>query len=174
MSSAVPNLEYDNELVRLVATRKIPKIETLGLVLDEIPEGREFSTYFWIARELVNSGFARYVEEAISSSEWTQIHFKERLNPAGPPSQLPESFYSNAYQSFVQANDDEDKKTIFHRIRARYREILESRIGRIIRLASAEAVSPTRVLQEEEYQLYSNIHRIVKAWRERMREIGGE
>lgn len=165
---------YDNELVSLVAIRKIPRIETPGLVLDEIPEGREFSIFFWVARELVNSGFARYVEEAISSSEWTQIHFKERLNPAGPPSPLPESFYPNTYKSFIQANDDEDKKTIFHRIKARYREILESRIGRISRLASAEAVSPPRVLQKEEYELYSNIHRIVKTWREKMREIGGE
>jgi hypothetical protein len=164
-------LKYDNELIRLVATRKIPRIETPGLIIEEIAEGKEVTTYFWIARELVRSGLARYLKETISNSEWMQIHFKERLNPAGPPSPLPKEFYSAVYQTFTQIRDDEEKRNS-HRMRARYREILESRIGRINRLASSEAISLTRVLTKEEYNLYDNIHQIVKTWREKMRKIG--
>jgi hypothetical protein len=164
-------LKYDNELIRLVATRKIPRIETPGLILEEVSEGKEITTYFWIARELVKSGLARYLEETISNSEWMQIHFKERINPAGPPSPLPEDFYSAVYQTFTQIKDEEKIKNS-HRMRARYREILESRIGRINRLASAEAISLTRVLTKEENDLYDNIHQMVKSWREKMRKIG--
>ncbi|MBE0633172.1 hypothetical protein IH574_01260, partial [Candidatus Bathyarchaeota archaeon] len=44
----------------------------------------------------------------------------------------------------------------------------------ITRLASAEADSPTRVLQSEEISLYDMVHRIVSEWRDGMREIGEE
>ena len=57
-------------------------------------------------------------------------------------------------------------------MRARYRDILESRISKINRLASVEAVSPPRVLTKEEYDLYYNIQQIIKTWRGKMQKIG--
>jgi len=57
-------------------------------------------------------------------------------------------------------------------MKARFREILESRIGRIARMASAEADSPTSLLQKEEEQLYEMVHRLILAWREDLRGLG--
>ena len=57
-------------------------------------------------------------------------------------------------------------------MKAWYREILESRIGRITRLASSEAVSSTSALSKDEADLYINVHRVVTAWRDRMRALG--
>jgi len=57
-------------------------------------------------------------------------------------------------------------------MRGRFKEILESRIGRIARMASAEADSPTSALQKEEEQLYDVVHRLILAWREEQRELG--
>jgi hypothetical protein len=174
MSSGSSSVKYDNDLVNIIAIRKIPRIETPGILINETAEGEEISTYFWLALELVNSGYARFIDKAISRNEWTQIHFKERLNPAGPPGSLPDEFYSLIYQNFIQLELDEEERTNLNRIKARYREILESRINRITRLASAEAVSPTRVLQKEENDLYNDIRKIVQNWREVMRGIGGK
>ena len=173
MSSRSPSLNYENNIVRCKALRNIPDIETVGFKLEAIEENREFTTFYWVARELMRNGLIEYVDEVLDNNEWTQIHFKERINPAGPPSPLPEEFYSKAYQSFSSA-EDSNNLTNLNRTRARYKDILESRINRITRLASAEADSPTRVLQSEELSLYDKVHRIVNEWRDSMREIGEE
>jgi DNA replication initiation complex subunit (GINS family) len=114
------------------------------------------------------------IDETISTNEWTQIHFKERINPAGPPGPLPDNFYRKAYQSFTSARDVDESTNIMNRMRARYRDILASRINRITRQAAAHANSPTRVLQESEFALYEKVHRIISEWRNSMLEIGEE
>jgi hypothetical protein len=173
MSSRSPSLDYENNIVRCKTIRNIPDIETVGFKLEAIEENREFTTFYWVARELMRNGLIEYVDEVLDNNEWTQIHFKERINPAGPPNTLPDEFYPKAYQSFTSA-EDTNNSTVLNRTRARYRDILESRINRITRLASAEADSPTRVLQTEEISLYDKVHRIVSEWRDSMREIGEE
>jgi hypothetical protein len=172
MSSKVAHLDYEVRQIVCRATKKTPEINTPGMSINSVEEGREFSTWFWAARELVESGLADYVAEPVTQTEWTQVHFKERLNPAAPPGPMPDEFYARVYQSFVLAKLDEDKASIINRMRARFRDILEGRVGRITRMASAEADSPTSPLQEEEEQLYRVIHQQVSAWRKKMRELG--
>jgi hypothetical protein len=173
MSRRSPSLDYENNIVRCKALRNIPEIETVGYKLSAQEANREFTTFYWVARELARNGLIEYVDEILNNNDWTQVHFKERINPAGPPSTLPEEFYPKAYQSFTSA---EDLNTIINlkRTKARFRDILESRINRITRMAAAEAVSPTRVLQPEEISLYDRIHRIISEWRNSMREIAEE
>jgi hypothetical protein len=165
-------MKYENAEVKLRALKKLPRIQTPGIELAEVQEGHEFVTWFWVAQELVEAGLAEYSEEAVTQTEWTQVHFKERLNPAGPPGPLPDNFYSRAYQSFNLAKLDKDKASDLSRMRARFRDVLESRIGRIARMASAEADSPTSPLQKEEEQLYEKVHRLILAWREDIRGLG--
>jgi len=167
-------MKYENAEVKLRALKKLPRIQTPGIDLPEVQEGHEFVTWFWVAQELVEAGLAEYSEPAVTQTEWTQVHFKERVNPAGPPSQLPEDFYERAYQSFSQVRGDPEKAAQLNRMRARYREIIESRIGRIMRLASSEADSSASLLSKDEADLYQNIHRIVIEWRDAMREVGEE
>ena len=173
MSSRSPSLDYDNNFVRCKTVRNIPEIETVGFKLEAVEANREFTTFYWVARELAKNGLVEYVDEILDNNEWTQIHFKERINPAGPPSTLPDEFYPKAYQSFT-TDEDLNIDINLNRTRARFKDILESRINRITRMAAAEAVSPTRVLQPEEISLYDRVHRIVSDWRESMREIGEE
>jgi DNA replication initiation complex subunit (GINS family) len=59
-------------------------------------------------------------------------------------------------------------------MKARFRDILESRINRITRQATAQADSPTRVLQPSEAALYTDVHRITSKWRDSMLELGEE
>lgn len=165
MSPSSPIILYENHVIRCRARKTIPEIKTPGLELKDIQVGQEFEAYFWVAEVLVKSGYADYSEEALSNTDWTQIHFKERLNPAAPPTTLIDDFYARAYMSFRQNEEDEDKQVTLNRLKARYRDIVESRISRITRLASAESLSAIRALQPEESRLYDSLHGTIAKWR---------
>jgi DNA replication initiation complex subunit (GINS family) len=58
------------------------------------------------------------------------------------------------------------------RLRGRFRDILESRVGKIIRLSSAEATVQTRELQKEESTIYKELHELISTWRKELRKLG--
>lgn len=170
--------EFENLPVRLLTTRKIPRIETAGLVIEEVEAGRDLTVNLWIAWELIEAGLARLAEEGVSDEEWTQIHYRERFQPLGKPLPLPDKFYSKVYLSFKQAlkrsTGDFSRQEVLNRLKGWYRDILESRIGKVIRIASAEATAQTKSLQPEEMALYAELRELVSSWRKKMRELGGE
>jgi len=137
--------EFENMPVRLVATRNIPRMETSGLLIEETGE------------------------------EWTQIHYRERFQPLGRPSPLPDNFYSRAYLTFSrlmkEARGDATRLENLDRLRGMFRDILESRIDRVVKLASAEATVSSRPLQPEEVSLYKTLFNSISFWRKEMRRL---
>lgn len=175
MSVDLTLLEYENTPVKLVALRKIPKIETPGITIDEVEERKEFSTPFWIACIIVESGLAKWGEEGLTTEEWTSTHFKERFNPGGAPGALPKDFYSKAYVSLQllakAANGDTVKTEQINRLHARFREIIDSRVGKVTRIATTETALQPGILQPEEQSLYMELERIVSGWRRDVRRM---
>jgi len=171
-------IEYENTPTKVVAIRKVPKIETPGITIDEVEERREFVLPYWLAKILVDAGLAKLVDEGVTNDEWTQVHFKERFNPTGPLTVLPATFYSRAYVSLDQTSknieENKAKQDQLNRIQARYRDILESRIGKLVRMAAAEASSTPKTLQPEEIRLYEELESLIKDWREEMRKLGAK
>lgn len=170
------SFEFENMTVNLVALRKVPEIETAGIRVKETEAGGNLAVKLWIAWELMEAGLARLADEVISNEEWTQVHYRERFQPLGRPTSLPDKFFSKIYLTFKQgirrAAGDESRREGVNRTRGMYRDILESRIGKIVRLASAEAAADARRLQPEENTLYKDLHAIISSWREEMRELG--
>lgn len=170
--------EFENMPVRLVATRKIPRIKTAGLIVEEVDAGRELTVSLWIAWELIEAGLARLADDGVSGEEWTQIHYRERFQPLGRLSSLTDRFYSRAYLTFKRDKRmaGEDSTRIYHlnRLQGMFRDIVESRIGKIVRLASAEAAARSRALQPEEAALYRDLHDIISSWRKEMRRLGAD
>jgi hypothetical protein len=168
--------EFENMPVRIVATRKIPEIKTPGLDVKEADEGMELTVNLWVAWELIEAGLARLSDGGVSDEEWTQTHYRERVQPLGQPTPLPDDFYSRAYVTFKQAVKPagDETRQASARMKGRYRDIVESRIAKIMRLASAEAKADSRSLQPEEAVLYEELHKIIERWRDEMRELGGE
>ena len=173
--SNISLLEYENTSVKLVALRKIQGIETPGFVVEETDERMEFSSPFWVAVILVEAGLAKMGKEGLTSEEWTQTHFKERFNPGGPPSPLPKDFYQHAYVSLALAakgaEGDISKQEQLNRLHARFREILESRVGKVTRIATTETSPQPGVLQPEEQVLYQELEHIISEWRREMRRL---
>lgn len=169
------NFEFENLAVELVATRSIPRIETAGSVIEATEAGRNFTTNLWIALELVEEGLARFTVEGVDSDEWTQIHYRERFQPLSRPFPLPDGFYHRAHYTFSrlmkEAKGDTTRLEHLNRLRGMYRDILESRISKIVRLASAEAAILPSSLQPEESLLYSELHALIASWREEMRKL---
>lgn len=167
--------DFENMPVRIAATRKIPAIETPGIKIDETEAGGVLTVPVWVAFELVEAGLARLVDEGVSGEEWTQIHYRERFQPLGQPSPLPDSFYSKVYLTFLQeikrAKSGSVRAENLERMRGRFRDIIESRIGKVTRLASAEVEAQTRNLQPEEAALYKELFRIISEWRRSMKKL---
>ena len=165
--------EFENTPVRLVAVRKIPRVETPGLLIKETEAGRELTVGLWVAWELIEAGLARLADDGIGGEEWTQIHYRERFQPSNKLSPLPERFYPRAYltlsRSTREASGDLNRMESLSRLRGRYRDILESRIAKIVRLASLEAIAQSRALQPEEAELYNDLRSAISGWRREMR-----
>jgi len=175
LSVDVNLLEYENTPVKLVALRKTPKIETPGLTIEEMDERREFSTPFWVAGVLVEAGLAKYGEEGLTAEEWTSTHFKERFNPGGAPGALPKDFYAKAYVSLAlaakAAEGDTVKTEQLNRLHARFREIIESRVSKVTRIATTETSLQPSILQPEEQALYQELEHIISHWRRETRRL---
>jgi hypothetical protein len=168
-------LEYENTPVKLVALRKIPKTDTPGFTVEETEERKEFTVPFWVAHILVEASLAKMGEESLTSEEWTQTHYKERFNPGGSPGALPKDFYSRAYVSLTQATKgveaDSNKQEQLNRLHARFREIIESRVGKVTKMAATETLPQPGVLQIEEQTLYQKLEHIIADWRRQMRRL---
>lgn len=169
--------ELENIPVRLVATKKIPGMETAGVLIEETDVNKEFTVNLWIAWELIEAGLARFADSGLTIEEWTQIHYRERFLPVGQLSPLPTSFYWRAYFTFSrlirEVGSDATRISNLNRLRGMFRDILESRINKIVRLASAEAATSSRDLQPEEVILYGELNALVSTWRGEMRKLGG-
>ncbi len=167
---------YENSTVRLIATRDIPRIETAGLVIEETAANSELRVNLWVAWELVEAGLARFADGGLKSDELIQAHYRERLQPLGQLSALPDRFYAQAYITFNQltreAKGEEARLAHLNRLRGMFRDILESRLNKIVRLASSEIASPPKELQNEEAQLFRELNRKISAWRRMLRRVG--
>jgi hypothetical protein len=161
---------FENMPVRIVATRNIPEILTSGLTVKETQQGRDQILPLWVAWELIQNGLARLIDEGVTDDEWTQIHYRERFQPIGKLSALPEDFYMKVFLRFLDEKKKGDQS--YDRLRARFRDIIESRLGKITRISSADAEFQGKTLQPEEETLYIELHRLIEAWRKNVKEIG--
>jgi hypothetical protein len=168
--------DFENMHVKIVTMHKIPEIKTPGITIMETGAENEMTVPFWVAIILIDAGLARLVDEGVSGEEWTQIHYRERFQPLGKPSPLPDDFYSKVYLTFMKemiaSESDSTRTENLERIRGRFRDILESRIGKITRLASAEVSAQTRELQPEEAALYQDLFSRISTWRKSMKKLG--
>jgi hypothetical protein len=173
MSTPDLDLEFINNPVKMISIRRIPKIETPGLSTGEIEEGIEFYVFFWVAKELVELGLAKYGDDKIDAEEWTQIHYRERFQPIGRLANLPDRFYPRAFFTFVRerknSKQDDSRPEKLDRLKGMFRDVIESRIGKISRHASTESSTVPKSLQPEESLLFTNLRETIFSWRKKMR-----
>ncbi|NIQ04452.1 MAG: DNA replication complex GINS family protein [Candidatus Korarchaeota archaeon] len=135
-------------------------------------EGNEYDVEYWIARQLVGSGAARFrKEEVLDASELYKIQWKGRVQRGRQVSKLPDNFYPKLRRYLDQlreeATKNREKMQEYEKIRQATQDIVVSRLKKVVSLASAPAQTQQilRNLTSEEKFLYSKIYKLVSQWR---------
>jgi hypothetical protein len=174
VSVKIKNLDFgfENSLVKIVANRNCQEIKLAGLKVGPFEEGNDYEVQYWIARELVKSGIARFgKEELLDAAKLYKIQWKERVQTTRQMSKLPEDFYPKLRRYLVELKQEITKKPEkmreYEKVTQLTQDIINSRLKKIVSLASAPAQTEQilRKFATEERFLYEEIYKLVSEWR---------
>ncbi|MCK4424345.1 DNA replication complex GINS family protein [Candidatus Bathyarchaeota archaeon] len=183
VSSKIRDLDFsfENSPIRVIANRNCPEIKLAGLTVGPFEEGNEYEIQFWTARELVKSGIARFREgELLDSAKLYKIQWKERVQTVRQVSKLPQKFYPKLHRYLTELKEEITKKPEktreYEKVRHSTRDIVNSRLKKIVSLASAPAQTEQilKNLTSEERFLYKQLFKIIKEWRAHILKYSGE
>ena len=168
-------------MVKIVANRNCPEIKLAGLKVGPFDEGNEYEIYFWAAKELANAGIVHFREEEIlDTTKLFKVQWKEGVQIPGQISELPPEFYPKL-RRFIsdlkeQASKQSEKYQEYNRARQLARDVVNSRLKKIVALSSAPAQSE-QVLKKftnEEKIIYDQLVKIISEWKTKILENGAE
>jgi hypothetical protein len=174
VSLKIKNLDFsfENSLAKIVANRNCPEIKLAGLNIGPFEEGNEYEVHYWIAKQLVKSGIAHFrEEELLDAAKLYKIQWKERVQTTRQISKLPEDFYPKLRRYFVESKKEitknPEKMREYEKVKQLTQDITNSRLKKIVSLASAPAQSEQilRDFAREERFLYEEIHKLIGEWR---------
>ena len=174
VSIEIGNLDFrfENSLVKIIANRNCPEIKLAGLKIGPFEEGNEYEVQYWIARELVKSGTARFREkEMLDAAGIYKIQWKERVQTARQISKLPDEFYPKLRRCLRELKEKAAKKPEkmreYEKVTQLTRDITNSRLKKIVSLASAPAQTGQTLknFTDEERFLYEQLYKLISEWR---------
>jgi DNA-directed RNA polymerase beta' subunit len=174
VSMKIENLDFsfENSLAKILANRNCPETQLAGLKVGPFEEGNEYEIQYWIARELVKSGIARFREEAmLDAAKLYKIQWKERVQTTRQISKLPEDFYPKLRRYLEELKEEITKKPEkmreYEKVRQLTQDIINSRLKKIVSLASAPAQTEQilKNFTSEERFLYEEIYELISEWR---------
>jgi DNA replication initiation complex subunit (GINS family) len=146
------------------------RIDLIGIALGPYEEGNEYEVMFWVAQELKKADIARIREEPLNPARLYRIQWKERLQPIGEFSSLPEDFYARLRRLLDElgksSQTSPDAMREYEQIQRLFKDIVNCRLRKIISLASkSERLNQiVRNLTDEEQSLYQEFCRIILEW----------
>lgn len=163
---------FENSLVKIIANRTYPEIKLGGQSVGPFEEGNEYEVYYWVALELEKFGIAHVrEEEQVDAAKLNKIQWTERIQSPGQISRLPESFYPEVrrYLTKLKAEivRDPEKMREYERVRQLAQDIINSRLKKIISIASAPAQTENalRNFADEEKFLYEKLSKLISQWK---------
>ncbi|MBC7130441.1 DNA replication complex GINS family protein [Candidatus Bathyarchaeota archaeon] len=172
---------YENLLVKVIANRNCPEIKLGGLKVGPFEEGNQYEVYYWVARELEKFGIIRFPSETfLDASKLYKIHWKERIQPFGQVSQLPENFYPQLRRYMAnlrkEASKNPEKMIEYKKAKNIAMDILTLRMKKLVSAASAQTSTREflKNFTEEEKVLYEKVSALIRQWRDKMLECEAE
>lgn len=168
---AILDFSYENSLTTVVANRNFPEMKLAGLNVGPFDEGNEYQIYYWIAKELETSGIVHLrEEEVLDAGKLYKVQWKEGVQIPGMISELPEDFYPKLrrYLAFAEAEAVQPEKIQeYHKAKALAKDIINSRLKKIVALSSASAQSDQvlKKLTPEEKLIYDQLGSIISTWK---------
>jgi hypothetical protein len=172
---------YENSLVKIVANRNCPEIKLAGLTVGPFDEGNEYEIYFWVSKELAAAGMVHFREDDIlDATKLFKVQWKEGVQIPGQISELPGDFYPKLRRFIAdlkeQAQKQSEKYQEYDRAKQLARDIVNSRLKKIVAISSAPAQSD-QVLKKftsEERLVYEQLVKIISEWKTKILENAGE
>jgi hypothetical protein len=172
---------YENSLVKIVANRNCPEIKLAGLTVGPFDEGNEYEIYFWVARELASVGIVHFREEDIlDATRLFKVQWKEGVQIPGQISDLPGDFYPKLRRFIEELKDQSHRQSEryqeYDRARQLARDIVNSRLKKIIAISAAPAQSDQMLKKftGEERIVYEQLVKIISEWKTRILENAGD
>jgi hypothetical protein len=172
---------YENSLVKIVANRNCPEIKLAGLNVGPFDEGNEYEVYFWVAKELANSGMVHFREDdVLDATRLFKVQWKEGVQIPGQISELPDDFYPKLRRFISDLKDQASKETEkyqeYSKAKHLARDIVNSRLKKIVALSSAPAQTDQvlKKLTNEEKILFEQLVKIISEWKTKIIESEGE
>ena len=162
---------YENSLTTIVANRNFAEMKLSGLNVGPFDEGNEYQIYYWVAKELQNAGIVHIrEEELLDGNKLYKIQWKEGVQIPGMISEVPQNFYPKLrrYLFFAETEAVQPEKIQeYHKVKALAKDIVNSRLKKIIALSSASAQSEQvlKKLTTEEKIIYEQLGEIISTWK---------
>lgn len=173
------DFDYEDSFVRIISLTNLQEITIADTTVGPFEEGKEFETRYWIAEELVRSGYARFHEEAILSyATISKLHWREtKLSPGLQIFQLPDHFYPKLRRFLKAARERSTSEptaaTQYLQADRLARDIINCRLRKIVSLAasSTRTASLAQVLSKEERVLFERVRSAVAEWESRILDV---
>ena len=179
VSARIESLDFifENSPARIVASRNAPEIKLAGLSVGPFEEGTDYEVCYWVASELAKSGIAHFhTEDVLDASKLSKIQWTERVQTAGQISKLPEGFYPKLRRYIAQLREgmanNPEKMREYERADQLTRDIVNSRLKKVVSIASAPAQTESRLrdFTAEERLLYKRLFSVINHWKTKILE----
>jgi hypothetical protein len=168
-------------MVKIVANRNCPEIKLSGLTVGPFDEGNEYEVYFWVAKELASAGMVHFREDdLVDATKLFKVQWKEGVQIPGQISELPGDFYPKLRRFIAdqkieaQKQSESEKYQEYNRTKQLARDIVNSRLKKIVALSAAPAQSDQvlKKLTSEEKFVYEQLVKIIAEWKAKILENG--
>jgi hypothetical protein len=168
-------------MIKIVANRNCPEIKLAGLTVGPFDEGNEYEVYFWVGRELAAQGMVHFREDdVLDSTKLFKAQWKEGVQIPGQIAELPEDFYPKLRRFITdlkleaKQQPESEKYQEYNRTKQLARDIVNSRLKKIVALSSAPAQTDQvlKKLTAEERTLYEQLLKIISEWKAKILENG--
>jgi hypothetical protein len=172
---------YENSLVKIVANRNCPEIKLAGLTIGPFDEGNEYEVYFWVAKELTNSGMVHFREDdVLDATKLFKVQWKEGVQIPGQISELPEDFYPKLRRYLATIKEEISKQpekiNEYEKTRHLAKDIVNSRLKKIVSLSAGPSQTDQvlKKLTSEEKILYEQLVKLISRWKTNILENEGD
>jgi DNA replication factor GINS len=171
---------YENSLVKIVANRNCPEIKLAGLTVGPFDEGNEYEVYFWVAKELANSGMVHFREgDILDATKLFKVQWKEGVQIPGQISELPDDFYPKLRRYLATIKEEISKQpekiNEYEKTKHLAKDIVNSRLKKIVSLSAGPSQTDQvlKKLTSEEKILYEQLVKLISRWKTNILENEG-
>ena len=166
-------------MVKIVANRNCPEIKLAGLTVGPFDEGNEYEVYFWVAKELSSAGMVHFREdELLDATKLFKAQWKEGVQIPGQIGELSIDFYPKLRRYLSELKDEAKKESEkyqeYDRARQLSRDIVNSRLKKIVAISSAPTQSEQvkKKFTNEEKLISDELVKIISEWKNKILENG--